>query len=328
MVGGPEACYHRVEKVLTAIAAKYRKVPCCAWMGPDGAGHFVKMIHNGIEYADMQMIAEVYGLMRDGLRMKAPDISAVFARWNEGKLESYLIEITAKVLARKDEKSKAALVDMILDKAGQKGTGKWSVIAAQDLGVPATTIESAVAARILSSQRAQRIAAEKRFAIARRKITPRSRAAYLKQLESGLYAAKIAAYAQGFEVMREASAHYGWNLPLGTIASIWREGCIIRSQFLDLITRAFDKEKSGTNLLMAPAFSTMMTENHAGLRRTVADAALAGNPVPALSAALSYFDSYRQARGTANLIQAQRDFFGAHTYERTDMEGAHHTEWE
>jgi 6-phosphogluconate dehydrogenase len=328
MVGGPEACYTRVEKVLTAISAKYKKQPCSAWMGPDGAGHFVKMIHNGIEYADMQMIAEVYGIMRDGLRMKAPDIAAVFSKWNKGKLDSYLIEITSKVLARKDAKTGKPLVDLILDKAGQKGTGKWSVMEAQDLAIPATAIEAAVAARILSSMKTERIKAEKAYAVPVGKLSPASKASYLRQLESGLYAAKIAAYAQGLAVLREASAQFKWNLPLGTIASIWREGCIIRSQFLDLITKAYDTKIQPDNLLMAKAFQKMMKDNHKSLRATVADAARTGSPVPALSSALAYFDSYRQARGSANLIQGQRDFFGAHTFERTDMPGAHHEKWE
>jgi 6-phosphogluconate dehydrogenase len=328
MVGGPEACYRRVENVLNSIAAKYKKQPCCAWMGPDGAGHFVKMIHNGIEYADMQMIAEIYGIMRDGLRMKAPEISSVFARWNEGKLDSYLVNITAKVLARKDSTSKKPLVDMILDKAGQKGTGKWSVMEAQDLAVPATAIEAAVAARILSSMKVERTKAEKAYGLGVKRISPKSKAAYLRQLESGLYAAKIAAYAQGFAVLKEASQQFKWNLPLGTIASIWREGCIIRSQFLDLITKAYNTKTQPDNLLMATSFRKMMQGNHTSLRKSVADAARAGSPVPALSSALAYFDSYRQARGSANLIQAQRDFFGAHTFERVDVTGTFHEKWE
>ncbi len=327
MVGGPEACYRRVEKVLTAISAKYKKQSCCAWMGPDGAGHFVKMIHNGIEYADMQMIAEIYAIMRDGLRMKAPEIAEVFAKWNKGKLDSYLIEITGKVLARKDAKTKKPLVDLILDKAGQKGTGKWSVMEAQDLSVPATTIEAAVAARVLSSFKDQRIEAAKAYGLTVGKITVKSKQAYLRQLEAGLYAAKIAAYAQGLAVLQVASDEFKWDLKLGTIASIWREGCIIRSQFLDLITKAFTTKKPPNNLLMATAFRTMMKDNHKALRKTVADAALVGSPVPALSSALAYFDSYRQSRGSANLIQAQRDFFGAHTFERTDMAGHFHEVW-
>jgi 6-phosphogluconate dehydrogenase len=327
MVGGLEASYKRIESVLVAISAKYKKQPCCAWVGPDGAGHFVKTMHNGIEYADMQMIAEVYGLMRDGLGMKAPDMAKVFSQWNKGKLNSYLIEITTKVLATIDPKTKKPLVDIIVDRAGQKGTGKWSVIEAQHLSIPATTLEAAVAARILSSMKDERSKAEKIYAIPRKKLSPKSRAACLKQLESALYASKIAAYAQGFAVMEQASTEKGWNLPLGTIASIWREGCIIRSQFLDLITTSFRKSNGKGNLLLTNDFTAMMKASHKALRKTVADAAHAGHPVPALSAALSYFDSYRQSRGSANLIQGQRDFFGAHTFERSDEIGFHRGNW-
>jgi 6-phosphogluconate dehydrogenase len=327
MVGGLEKSYHRVEKILTAISAKYKNQPCCAWVGTGGAGHFVKTMHNGIEYADMQMIAEIYGVMRDSLGMKAPGMAEVFAKWNAGKLNSYLIEITAKVLATVDAKTRKPLVDVIIDRAGQKGTGKWSVIEAQHLAVPATTLESAVAARVLSSMKDERMRAEKAYAIARKGMPPKSRATFLKQLEAALYAGKIAAYAQGFAVMEQASAEKGWNLPLGSIAGIWRAGCIIRSQFLDLITTSFAKSSGKGNLLLAKDFSAMMKANHAALRKTVAEAALTGQPVPALSAALSYFDSYRQARGTANLIQAQRDFFGAHTFERNDQPGAHRGNW-
>jgi 6-phosphogluconate dehydrogenase len=325
MVGGQEESYRRVEKVLLAIAAKYKKSPCCAWMGPDGAGHFVKTMHNGIEYADMQMIAEIYGVMRDGLDMKAPEMAMVFAKWNRGKLNSYLIEITAKVLATVDPKTKKPLVDVILDRAGQKGTGKWSVIEAQHLGVPATTLEAAVAARVLSSMKDERVKAEKLYSISRKRLSAKSKVAYIKQLESALYAGKIAAYAQGFAVMEQASAEKGWNLPLGTIASIWREGCIIRSQFLDLITSSFGRNSG--NLLMAKDFASMLKKNQNALRKTVADAALSGLPMPALSAALAYVDTYRQARGTANLIQGQRDYFGAHTFERIGETGLHRGNW-
>jgi 6-phosphogluconate dehydrogenase len=325
MVGGPESSYRRVEKVLTAIAAKYKGEPCCAWMGNDGAGHFVKMIHNGIEYADMQMIAEIYGIMRDGLGMKAEEISKVFAKWNGGQLKSYLIEITGIVLAARD--GRTALVDKVLDKAGQKGTGKWSVIEAQDLGVAATTMESAVAARILSSMKDERIKAAKAYAIRLGKLKVKSRAAMLKQLEGALYAAKVCAYAQGFAVLSKASAEHKWNLPLATIASIWREGCIIRSQFLDKITGAFSKDSGAPNLLLTSYFRKAMRDNHAALRTVVAEAARGGLAVPALAAALTYFDSYRTANGTANLIQAQRDFFGAHTYERVDKPDVFHGGW-
>ncbi len=327
MVGGPQSSYGRIEKILKAIAAKYKDSPCCAWMGPDGAGHFVKMIHNGIEYADMQMIAEIYGIMRDGLQMKAPDMAKVFARWNKGKLDSYLIGITAKVLATTDDKTRKPLVDVILDKAGQKGTGKWTVMEAQNLAVPATTMESAVAARILSSLKNERVAAAKSYKLKNPEFKAASRSVVLKQLESALYAAKICAYAQGFAVLTKASAEHSWDLPLGTIASIWREGCIIRSQFLDRITKSYLRDTKAANLLVASDFRRMMKDNHASLRKSVASAALAGLPVPALAAALGYFDAYRQARGTANLIQGQRDLFGAHTFERIDAAGSFHAHW-
>ena len=321
MVGGAQESYKRIEKILDAVAAKYKKEPCAAWLGENGAGHFVKTIHNGIEYADMQMISEVYGIMRDGLGMKPKDMAAVFEKWNKGRLNSYLIEITAKVLTVTDAKTKKPLVDVILDRAGQKGTGKWSVIEAQTLGIPATTIEAAVVARVLSSMKTEREAAEKAYKIPRKKIAPKSKAGVLRQLEAALYAGKIAAYAQGFAVMEQASTEFKWNIPLGTVAKIWREGCIIRSQFLGLISQSFVKNGGKGNLLMAPAFMKMMKDSHASLRAIVAQGAMIGAPLPALSSALSYFDAYRQARGTANLIQGQRDFFGAHGFERLDQPG-------
>ena len=326
MVGGKESSWHRVEKVLTSISAKYKGQPCAAYMGPNGAGHFVKTIHNGIEYGDMQMISEVYGIMRDGLGMKAAEIAKVFGDWNKGRLNSYLIEITQKVLSVIDSKAKKPIVDVIVDRAGQKGTGKWAVIEAQNMGVNASAIEAAVDARIMSALKLEREKAEKAYKIPKKKMSVKSRTAFLKQLEGALYAGKIAAYAQGFAVMEAASKEFEWNLPLGTVASIWREGCIIRSQFLGEITKAFNKSGGG-NLLMAPAFLKMMQKDHAALRAVVSASALSGAPAPALSNALSYFDGYRQSRGTANLIQAQRDFFGAHGFERMGEEGAFHGPW-
>ena len=327
MVGGTEDSWKRIESVLTAISAKYEGEPCAAWLGTDGAGHFVKTIHNGIEYADMQMIAEIYGVLRDGLGMGPKEIGEVFAGWNRGRLNSYLIEITATVLAADDPKTGNPMVDMILDRAGQKGTGKWSVIEAQTLGVPATAIEAAVAARVMSSIKDERLAAEKAYGTPSTAIAGVDRAALLADLELALFAGKIAAYAQGFAVMSAASREFGWNLPLPTIAKIWRAGCIIRSQFLGTIAAAFDKGGAVANLLMAPAFIGMMQEAHPSLRRIVAQSATAGLPTPALSSALAYFDGYRQGRGTSNLIQAQRDFFGAHGFERIDEPGAHHGPW-
>ena len=326
MVGGKESSWHRVEKVLTAISAKYKGVPCAAYMGPNGAGHFVKTIHNGIEYGDMQMISEVYGLMRDGLGMKPAEIAKVFGDWNKGRLNSYLIEITKTVLSVIDSKAKKPLVDVIVDRAGQKGTGKWAVIEAQNLGVNASAIEAAVDARIISAMKDEREKAEKAYKIPKKKISVKSRAVFLRQLEGALYAGKVAAYAQGFAVMETASKEHDWNLPLGTIAAIWREGCIIRSQFLGEITKAFNKSGGG-NLLMAPAFLKMMKKDQTALRAVVALSATSGAPAPALSNALTYFDGYRQSRGTANLIQAQRDFFGAHGFERIGETGAFHGPW-
>jgi 6-phosphogluconate dehydrogenase len=327
MVGGTEESWKRVEGVLTAISAKFRGEPCAAWLGPDGAGHFVKTIHNGIEYADMQMIAEIYGVLRDGLGMAAKEIAPVFAEWNQGRLNSYLIEITANVLAADDPKTGRPVVDVILDRAGQKGTGKWSVIEAQQLGVPATAIEAAVAARVLSSLKDERIAAEKAYGALAVDRIGGDRDALLKDLELALFAGKIAAYAQGFAVMAGASKEFGWSLPMPTIAKIWRAGCIIRSAMLDTMAEAFASGGAEKNLLMAPAFVALMRQAHPSLRRVVARAAEAGLPAPALSSALGYFDAYRQGRGTSNLIQAQRDFFGAHGFERIDDKGAFHGPW-
>jgi 6-phosphogluconate dehydrogenase len=325
MPGGDEEAYKRIERVLTDIAAEYRGEPCCAWMGAGGAGHFVKTVHNGIEYADMQMIAEIYGIFRDGLGMEAGEIADIFARWNDGRLNSYLVEITAAVLGTADPRTGRPLVDVILDSAGQKGTGRWSVIEAQQMGVPATAIEAAVAARSLSALKGERQAAEKLY---RSKGASKAPADALPaaDLELALFAGKIAAYAQGFAVMEGASREFGWKLPMATIAKIWRAGCIIRSQFLDTIADAY-KEGPVTNLLVAPSFVGMMAEAQKSLRHTLAWAVRAGAPTPALSSALAYFDSYRQGRGTANLIQGQRDFFGAHGFERIDAKGPQHGPW-
>ncbi len=320
MVGGTEDSWKRVEKVLTSISAKYNDDPCVAWLGNDGAGHFVKTIHNGIEYADMQMIAEIYGILRDGLKMSAAEIADVFGEWNKGRLNSYLIEITEKVLRAADPITGKPMVDLILDKAGQKGTGKWSVIEAQNMGVAATAIEAAVAARILSSQKDEREAAEKIFRLP-------ALAAALADLESALLAAKVGAYAQAFAIMSAASKEFNWNLPMPTIARIWRAGCIIRSEFLDEITSAFTKDPHVANLIVTPAFSAIVKETDAPLRRVVSYAALSGLPVSALASALGYFDAYRRGRGSANLIQAQRDFFGAHGFERTDGVDKPHGPW-
>ncbi|MGV8936899.1 MAG: NADP-dependent phosphogluconate dehydrogenase [Allorhizobium sp.] len=327
MVGGTHESYTRVEKVLTSIAATYEGDPCCAWLGTDGAGHFVKTIHNGIEYADMQMIAEIYGILRDGRGMSAAEIASLFGHWNTGRLNSYLIEITEKVLSAVDPVGGKAMVDMILDKAGQKGTGKWSVIESQQMGIPATAIEAAVAARSLSSMKTEREKAEAIFGARSAEFVLSGSASLEDDLEMALFAAKIAAYAQGFAVMSAASREFGWSLPMPTIARIWRAGCIIRSQFLDEITQAFTAAPDAANLIVTPAFADMVKLSLPSLRRVVAAAMTAGLPVPALASALTYFDAYAQARGTANLIQAQRDFFGAHGFERIDGVDRPHGPW-
>ncbi|ODT72354.1 MAG: phosphogluconate dehydrogenase (NADP(+)-dependent, decarboxylating) [Pelagibacterium sp. SCN 63-23] len=320
MVGGSKEQWHNAEAVLTAIAAQFNGESCCAYLGEGGAGHFVKTIHNGIEYGDMQMIAEVYGVMRDGLGMSAKECAAVFKEWNKGPLNSYLIEITGHVLDAVDAESGKALVDLILDKAGQKGTGVWSAIVAQQMGVPATAIEGAVAARSISSRKAERVAAEGIYGKPNRAKTDVT----LHDLEKALLAGKIVSYAQGFAVIAKASEENGWALPLATIAKIWRAGCIIRSRFLDQMSSAYAKGEA-TNLLVVPDFVTIMKDSHPSLRKVVAAAAIGEFPMICLSAALSYFDSYRQAQGTANLIQGQRDFFGAHGFEiegrGTDLHG-------
>ncbi len=327
MVGGTPVSYARVEKILIAISAKYYGDPCCAWLGPNGAGHFVKTIHNGIEYADMQMIAEIYGVLRDGLGMAPKAIGEVFAKWNKGRLNSYLIEITAAVLKENDPKSGKPMVDVIVDSAGQKGTGRWSVIEAQMMGVPATAIEAAVAARSISAMLKERGTAEKLYSKLNKARSLGDPNSLIDKLELALFAGKIAAYAQGFAVLEAASKEFSWNLPMATIARIWRAGCIIRSQFLDTIATTYEKTPDLTNLLVAPDFVTMMQEATPALRHIVARGAQDALPLPALASALNYFDGYRQARGTANLIQAQRDFFGSHGFRRFDAEGDFHGPW-
>lgn len=310
MVGGSKEQWHNAEAVLTAIAAKFNGESCCAYLGEGGAGHFVKMIHNGIEYGDMQMIAEIYGVMRDGLGMSPKACAEVFKEWNKGPLNSYLIEITGHVLDAVDDETGQPLVDLILDKAGQKGTGMWSAVVAQQMGVPATAIEGAVAARSISSRKDERVAAEAIYGKPNRAKTDVT----LEDLEKALLAGKIVSYAQGFAVIAKASEEFGWSLPLATIAKIWRAGCIIRSRFLDQMSSAYAKGEA-VNLLVVPDFVEIMKDSHPALRKVVAAAAVGEFPMICLSASLSYFDSYRQALGTANLTQGQRDFFGAHGFE-------------
>jgi 6-phosphogluconate dehydrogenase len=323
MVGGAEAQWKNAQPILEAISAKFNGEPCCAYLGEGGAGHFVKMIHNGIEYGDMQMIAEVYGVMRDGLGMNPAEASKVFFEWDKGALNSYLIEITGHVLAAIEPQTGKPLVELILDKAGQKGTGAWSAIASQQLAVPATAIEGAVAARSISSRKDERVAAE---AVYGKLVGLGGKHVDMGDLEKALLAGKIVSYAQGFAVMAQASKEFGWNLPLATIAKIWRAGCIIRSRFLDQMSAAYAKGGS-ENLLMVPDFVEIMKDANKSLRKVVASAALGEFPMICLSASLAYFDSYRQARGTANLTQGQRDFFGAHGFELTDRPGEQHGTW-
>ncbi len=332
MSGGSPEAFTAVGQILRGIAAIADGQPCCAHLGLDGAGHFVKTLHNGIEYADMQMIAEIYQLMRHGLSLSADQIAGAFQHWNQGPLSSYLIEITGDIAATIDPDTNRPLVDVILDRAGEKGTGRWSAAEALELGAPAPTIAEAVAARGLSFLKQQRVAAAQQYG----NLTPpesfathgsSDTAATLAALESALLAGKVAAYAQGFAVIAAASSQYDWRLPLAEIARIWRAGCIIRSQFLDDIAAAFAADPDLPNLLVAPHFVTVMTARHGALRDTVARAALSGLPVPALASALAYFDSYRRERLSADLIQAQRDYFGAHTFERTDRDGHFHFDW-
>ena len=324
MAGGTRANYAAVEPVLAAIAAKYHGDPCVAHLGPDGAGHFVKTVHNGIEYADMQMIAEVYGLLRDGEGLSAGEGASFFDRWNHGVLESYLIGVTAEVLATKDPQTGVEIVDLIIDKAGQKGTGRWTVIEAIRMGQSASIIEAAVGARVLSSEKTTReIAAPLLASAGIDTVVTFSE----QDLESALIVGRALAYAQGFRILNAASEEFNWDLDFARIAEIWRAGCIIRSAMLDDIADAFRTDLPNGRLVLSEHFIDVLTQNVAGLRRVVAAAALRGLPVPALAAALSWFDTLRQARGTTDLIQAQRDFFGAHSFERVDVEGNHHGPW-
>ncbi len=326
MVGCTAAEYERVSPVLTAIAAQFDGKPCCARLGTDGAGHFVKTLHNGIEYADMQMLAEAYGIMRDGLGWSAPKIGEVFARWNDGVLNAYLVEITAEVLKVHDDTSGGPLVDVIADRAGQKGTGTWSAIEAQKLGQPATTVEAAVSARCVSSMSALRTALSGVYASDEGASVSASDDT-IEALELALLAGRLCAYSQGFTAIAAASEQHQWGVPLAEVAEIWRAGCIIRSRLLDDMASAFRDGVEFDNLLTHDHFTPQMTVAVPALRQIVGASVAAGLPIPALSAALAWFDGIRQARGTANLIQAQRDFFGSHSFERLDEAGSFHGPW-
>jgi 6-phosphogluconate dehydrogenase len=326
MPGGQPEAWERVKPVFEAIAAKVDGEPCVAYMGPRGAGHYVKMVHNGIEYGDMQLIAEAYDLLHRGLGLNNKQLHQVFKEWNTGELQSYLIEITADIFDRTDPETGKALVDLILDEAQQKGTGKWASQDALDLGAPIPTINAAVESRILSAYKEERVSASKVLAGPEVKITKKPKA-IVDGVRDALYAAKISSYAQGFALLRLSSKEYGYNLNYGEIARIWRGGCIIRARFLDDIRRAFAQKADLPNLMVDPEFAREMNARQGALRRVVALAAENGIPVLAFSSALAYYDAYRSERLPANLTQAQRDYFGAHTYRRIDREGTFHTEW-
>ena len=334
MPGGNPGAWPVVEPIFKAIAAKVGGVPCCGWIGPDGAGHYVKMVHNGIEYADMQMIAEAYALLGEVGGIEPGAMSRIFADWNEGELSSYLIEITAGILARTDEETERPLVDLILDAAGQKGTGKWTGIDGLMLGAPVTAITEAVFARALSALKDERVAASRVLAGPEPWPGPgpepvSGAGAFAEDVRQALHASKICSYAQGFQLLSMAAAEYGWRLDLGAIALMWRGGCIIRAAFLDRIEAAYDEAPDLPNLLLAPYFRDAVAGAQAAWRRVVATAVIRGVPAPAFSSALAWYDGYRSQRLPANLIQAQRDYFGAHTYERVDRPRGErfHTNW-
>jgi 6-phosphogluconate dehydrogenase len=326
MPGGSREAYDAVEHVLTAVAANVDGTPCCTYVGPDGAGHYVKMVHNGIEYADMQLISEAYDLLRQGLGLDAGQLAEIFSRWNQGDLESFLIETTATVLAKVDAATGRPLVDLILDEAEQKGTGRWTAQSALELGVPITGITEAVFARMLSARKDERAVAAKTLA------GPDGAARHLgdgfvDQVRDALYASKVVAYAQGFDQLATASEQYGWGVDLGAMATIWRGGCIIRARFLHRIREACEQDPGLRNLLMADYFRDAVAAAQQAWRRVVTTAVDLGVPTPAFASSLAYYDGLRRERSPANLVQGLRDFFGAHTYHRTDRPGTFHTRW-
>jgi 6-phosphogluconate dehydrogenase len=327
MPGGSRESYTTLGPILEDISAKVDGVPCCTYVGPDGAGHFVKMVHNGIEYADMQLIAEAYDLLRQGLGASAAEIGQIFADWNTGDLESFLIEITAGVLQHVDAETGQAFVDVVLDQAEQKGTGRWTVQNALDLGVPITGIAEATFARALSGSVPQRSAAVGVLPGHTAEWTVKDREAFVEDVRLALYASKVVAYSQGFDQIAAASAEFGWGIDRGAMARIWRGGCIIRARFLNRITEAYERNAELPLLLADEYFTGAVAGGVAAWRRIVAGAAQNGVPVPAFASSLAYYDGVRAERLPANLIQAQRDFFGAHTYRRVDRPGTFHTEW-
>ena len=333
MPGGSPAAWPFVKEIFQAVSAKVDGAPCCDWVGEGGAGHYVKMVHNGIEYGDMQLICEAYNILKNGLGLSAPEMHDVFAEWNKGELDSYLIEISRDILAFKDTDG-LPLVDKILDTAGQKGTGKWTVVNSQDLGIPITLIAEAVYSRCVSALKEERVKAARKLKGPRPVLTsiiakPEKKKAFIAEIRDALYSSKIISYAQGYMLMRSAAKEYGWNLNYGGIALMWRGGCIIRSRFLGKIKTAFDNNPKLTNLLLDDYFRGEIKRCQKGWRNIVATAAKKGIPVPAFSTALAFYDQYRSAVLPANLLQAQRDYFGAHTYERVDKPRGEffHTNW-
>ena len=329
MPGGSDRAWPHVKDLFQGIAAKVDGMPCCEWVGPDGAGHFVKMVHNGIEYGDMQLIAEAYFLLKQVLGMLPPEMGDVFQAWNAGELNSYLVEITARILRQKDPESGEYLVDRILDAAGQKGTGKWTSQVALDLGIPVTLITEAVFARCLSAMKSERVEAAKTLKGPSVQFRGR-RPGFIEDLRQALFTAKICSYAQGFSLLRAASNEHQWGLNLGDVALLWRGGCIIRAAFLERIKKAFDRAPDLPNLLLDPYFKAAVGRGHNRLRRVVSQTVRLGAPIPAFSAALAFYDSYRSETLPANLLQAQRDYFGAHTFERVDRPRGQfvHARWE
>jgi 6-phosphogluconate dehydrogenase len=330
MPGGDRAAYEEIRPIWEAIAAKVDDGPCVTYIGPGGSGHFVKMVHNGIEYGDMQLIAEVYDLMRNVLGMEAVEMAEVFDEWNRGDLESYLIEITAKILRVEDEQTGRPLVDLVLDKAGQKGTGKWTSLVALDLGVVIPTIDAAIVARTMSAQKEERVEASREIRGPGAERFDGGRRALIDALHDALYASKICSYAQGMNLIRAASEEWQWEIDLGEVARIWKGGCIIRAQFLDKIKQAYRRRPDLPNLLLDADFKAWVESAQHNWRRVLTTAAQHGVPVLAMAASLNYFDLYRTANLPLNLTQAQRDFFGSHTYQRVDRpeDGFIHTEWE
>ncbi|QLG39841.1 MULTISPECIES: NADP-dependent phosphogluconate dehydrogenase [Paenibacillus] len=327
MPGGQESAYQLVEPILTAISAKVGDDACSTYIGPDGAGHYVKMVHNGIEYGDMQLIGEAYHLLKSVLNVSVEELHAIFSEWNQGELDSYLIEITADIFSKYDPETGKPMVDVILDAAGQKGTGKWTSQSALDLGVPLSMITESVFSRFLSAMKDERVAASKILNGPAVEAFSGDKKAFIENVRKALFASKIVSYAQGFAQMRAASDEYGWDLKYGNIAMIFRGGCIIRSQFLQNIKEAYDKDAALKNLLLDPYFQNIVESYQGAWREVVAAAVTQGIPVPGFSSALSYYDSYRTERLPANLLQAQRDYFGAHTFKRVDKEGSFHFQW-